>query len=232
MSTQESATGTNKTGSGITGGTGTAPPGAGQSGAGGAPPRKQGGTWGAPSPLGHYTALQSAGGIAAPLLAGFSFTMTSVLLTSPGTSRWQNATLALFVSAGLILIFTVQTSLWLQSYAATPSDYSQWYPEKMVNGYPDSEAFQWHIANATKAGTYAKATRRLYNFGILVLLAAVATAVIPPGPIAGSRIIVVVVGCAGFVAELIWILASERKRRTSGKSRVPSTAGWQMVLPP
>ena len=163
------------------------------------------GTWGPPSPIGYYAALQSAGGIAAPLLAGFSFTMTSVLLTSPGVCRWQNATLALFVSAGLVLIFAVQTSLWLQSHSVKPSDYKDWYPENVIEGYPDSKAFEWHKHDAGKAVTFAKATRRLYNLGILLLLAAVTTAVLPPGVVSNSRYVVVGAGAVGFVAELIWV---------------------------
>jgi len=171
------------------------------------------GTWGAPSPIGHYAALQSAGGVAAPLLAGFSFTMTSVLLISPGVCRWQNATLALFVSTGLVLIFAVQTSLWLQSYSVKPSDYQEWYPDSLVGGYPDADAFQWHQNDANKAANYARFTRWLYNLGILLLLAAITTAVVPPGAISGSRYVVVTVGTVGFVAELLWVFSSRIRRR-------------------
>jgi len=176
-----------------------------------ATPKVPAGTWGAPSPIGYYAALQSAGGIAAPLLAGFSFTMTSVLLTNPDVCRWQNVTLALFVSAGILLIFAVQTSLWLQSHAVKPSDYKEWYPDKVVEGYPDADAFDWHTKNVAKAEAFAKATRRLYNLGILLLLAAVTTAVLPPSAVTTPRYVVVGVAAVGFVAELVWVFKSRIK---------------------
>lgn len=165
------------------------------------------GTWGAPTPIGYYAALRSSGTIAAPLRAGFSFTMTSVLLVQkPNPCRWPNATLALLVSAGMVLVFAVQTSLWLQSYPVTPSDYKDWYPDNIVGGYPDAIAFAWHKENSKKANTYSKATRRLYNIGILSLLAAITTAVVPRGVISASRLVVVVAAAAGLLAEVLWIV--------------------------
>jgi len=168
--------------------------------------------WAPPSPLGYHSAMQSAGGVAAPLLAGFSFTMTSVLLISPNVCRWQNATLALFVAAGLFLIFAVQTSLWLQSYAVRPTDFQEWLPNKFADGTPSSDLFSKHQDYATRADQYARWTRRLYNLGITTLLAAVTTAALPPGRIPNPRLVVVAIGAVGLLAELAWIWHSRVRR--------------------
>ena len=149
------------------------------------------------------------GGIAAPLLAGFSFTMTSVLLTSSDhPCRWLNTTLALFVGAGLVLIFAVQSAVWLQSYAAKPSDYMDWYPQNVSGNSPDSTLVTMQIKDFNKAGKWAKATRRLYNFGVLLLLAGVTTAVVPPGNISHVRAVVIGIGAIGFLVELVWVVRS------------------------
>lgn len=56
---------------------------------------------------------------------------------------------------------------------------------------------RWHQNDSDKANTYAKATRRIYNCGILLLFAAVTTAVLPPGAVPGSGYTVVGVGAVG-----------------------------------
>lgn len=166
-------------------------------------------TWGPPTPIGYHAALQSVGGIAAPLLAGFSFTMTSVLLTaSSHPLRWLNVALALFVAAGLVLIFAVQSAVWLQSYAAKPSDYMDWYPQNVFGSSPDSTLVKKQIDDFGKAGKWAKRTRRLYNLGILLLLGAITTAVVPPGSISLERAVVIGIGAVGFLVELVWVVHS------------------------
>ena len=166
--------------------------------------------WAPPSPLGYHAAMQASGGIAAPLLAGFSFTMTALLLTSPSVARWQDATLALFVGAGLLLVFAVQTSLWLQSNNASPADFRDWYPDHFDGETPDDFVFQLHIDHVTNATKHAILTRWLYNLGVLALLAGVTSAVLPPGEVPTSRLVVVGVATVGLLAELIWILSSLR----------------------
>ena len=166
-------------------------------------------TWGPPTPIGYHAALQSIGGIAAPLLAGFSFTMTSVLLTARDHPiRWLNVALALFVAAGLVLIFAVQSAVWLQSYAAKPSDDMDWYRQNVSGNSPDASLVTQQIEDSNKAGTWAKATRRLYNLGILLLLAGVTTAVVPPGSISHQRAVVIAIGAVGFLVELGWVIGS------------------------
>ena len=179
------------------------------SGTAAAQPSAPANLWGPPTPIGYHAALQSVGGIAAPLLAGFSFTMTSVLLTSSDhPCRWLNASLALFVAAGLVLIFAVQSAVWLQSYAAKPSDYMDWYPQDVAGNSPNSTLVRMQIKDFNKAGTWAKATRRLYNFGVLLLLAAVTTAVVPPGTISHERAVAIGIGAVGLLVELVWVVRS------------------------
>lgn len=57
--------------------------------------------WSVPKPYGAPAALQSAGTVAAPLLAGFSFALVGLVLTSPERIRWPDATLVLLTASGL-----------------------------------------------------------------------------------------------------------------------------------
>ena len=165
-------------------------------------------TWLPPSPLGFHESILSGGTIAAPLLAGFSFTMTALVLQQTSVCRWPDVTLGGFVGAGILLIGAVQTSLWLRSFMATPADFAAWYPEHMIGQMADDRLWTKHEEWNTKAEKYARWTRRLYNFGILLLLGAVTTALIPPGCVTTGRKIVALIGAIGFAGELIWILVS------------------------
>ncbi len=160
-------------------------------------------------PLGYPASAQTVGGVAAPLLAGAAFTMTALLLTPADASalgpRWTDVALTLFIGAGLLLVATVQASLWARRYMTDPQELADWYPEQIGDGKPNDWLRTVQGSYARRAGPWNKWTRYLYNAGILLLLAGVAVAVIPAGEIAATRWIPIAVAWSGLAAELTWL---------------------------
>jgi hypothetical protein len=114
--------------------------------------------------------IEMAGGIAAPLLAGFSLTTVAQLVIErdhPWLSDWA---IALFAIAAALLVYAMQFSAMALGYAAAPSDRLDYSPEAAFK--PDIlrviRARQWE-----KMGLRAKYTDRTkycHNFGLLAFL--------------------------------------------------------------
>jgi hypothetical protein len=98
---------------------------------------------------GFRRAIDQAGAIAAPLLAGFSFTLFALVVSSLGShatsielsghrtlisqgdgfSAVPELAAGLFFLAGLLLIFSVQAAILLRYHNHSPSELAEWYPE-------------------------------------------------------------------------------------------------------
>jgi hypothetical protein len=98
---------------------------------------------------GFRRAIDQAGAIAAPLLAGFSFTLFALVVPSLGShsttivisghrtlisegnafSAVPELAAGLFLLAGLLLIFSVQATILLRYHNHSPSELAEWYPE-------------------------------------------------------------------------------------------------------
>src|SRR5438874_2220362 len=77
--------------------------------------------WDRPVPYGAPASVQSAGAVAAPMLAGFAFILATLDLTNSTRFRWPDATLLLLVLSGLSLIAAVQCGVWARYYDITPN---------------------------------------------------------------------------------------------------------------
>ncbi len=89
--------------------------------------------WNRRRPINYPKQTEIAGGIAAPLLAGFSLTTVAQLVIGsdrPWLSGWATA---LFAAAAAFLVYTVQFSATALGYAATPSDRLDYNPEAASN---------------------------------------------------------------------------------------------------
>src|ERR1700733_12727628 len=105
-------------------------------------PRTGRDVWAFPGPLGYLESIQAAGSVAAPLLAGASFTLVALVLQSTTPfGRWQNLALLLLVGAGLAQVFAVQSVVWTRRYMVTPDDLRQWYPDQFSD--PGERPAQW-----------------------------------------------------------------------------------------
>jgi len=98
---------------------------------------------------GFRRAIEQAGAIAAPLLAGFSFTLfalvvpsldgqstaielshhRTIITESQPFSAAPELAAGLFLLAGLLLVFSVQAAIRLRYHNHSPSELAEWYPE-------------------------------------------------------------------------------------------------------
>jgi len=68
--------------------------------------------WPIPGRYGNSDAVQSMGTVAAPLLAGFSLTLATIVLTSAQQIRWPGVTLVFATIATATLIGSLQFTFW------------------------------------------------------------------------------------------------------------------------
>jgi hypothetical protein len=175
--------------------------------------------WTRPRPIGYQDSIQAAGSVAAPLLAGASFTLVALVLQSTTTfSRWQNLALFFFVAAGLAQIFAVQSIIWTRRYMVTPDELRQWFPDDFTDdGHsPTQWLLNIQAYSDQNARKWARRTRGWINTGISLLLAGIAVGVVPPGDIGPTRWAVVTVAWAGVAVEVAWVigtLVDEQARR-------------------
>src|SRR6266851_2942460 len=85
--------------------------------------------WEAPWPYAYPDAMDSASSVAAPLLAGFSFTLIALIVPEARGIRWPGAALSLLVAAGLSFIASVQCGFWARMWSIKPSDLNDWRPK-------------------------------------------------------------------------------------------------------
>jgi hypothetical protein len=205
--------------------------------------------------LGYRRALESAGSVTTPLLAGFSFTLLALLLPTlssektvvitRGGTRVVNETQSFsaapelaagfFLFAGLLFVFSVQVAVFLRYRNHCPSDLQEWFPEYFPVGNGGkaprfaAKLEEWSTADwpairvgdqwfggwprrylaeeIARANRYAQGMRHLYHGGILALLIGLTTMVWPPAETADAgRWILVIVGGAGAIVEIVWIL--------------------------
>ena len=97
-------------------------------------------TWEVPNPYGDVAAIKSMGGIAAPLLAGFSITLAALILSAPQHFRWTSVTLTLLTGAAVALIGALQFTFRALQFAVSPSEIEQWWTD--ASEAPRREALQ------------------------------------------------------------------------------------------
>lgn len=166
--------------------------------------------WTIRGPVAYLESIQAAGTVAAPLLAGASFTLVALVLQSPTRfGRWQNVSLLLFVGAGLAQVFAVQSVIWARRYMTTPDELKQWFPDDFTDH--GKRPTQWlqrlQQLNEEHARRWARRTRAWINAGITLLLTGIAVGVVPSGPISPVRWLVITVGWAGVAVEASWVAA-------------------------
>src|ERR1700744_2701635 len=174
-------------------------------------PRTGRGVWASDGPLGYLESIQAAGSVAAPLLAGASFTLVALVLqSSTPFGRWQDLALLLLVAAGLAQVFAVESVIWARRYMATPDDLRQWFPDDFTEH--GERPTQWLLnvqeLYSLSARKWADRTRIWINAGISLLLAGIAVGVVPSGHISPLRWPVVGTAGAGGSVEASWVTAA------------------------
>lgn len=166
--------------------------------------------WSVPSPFGHAAAIDSMASVASPLLAGFAVTFAGLVLSSSGAVRWPSPTLGLLMAAALSLIATLQFGFQARRWAVTPSDIVQCYPDADDARIVELETDQReHHAEHQK---WAERARWGYNLGIVLFLAGLVMALVPPGHVGNGRLAVISLVLFGALAECGWMMRTELPR--------------------
>ena len=175
--------------------------------------------WNRRRPINYPKQIEMAGGIAAPLLAGFSLTAVTQLVIGrdhPWLSDWATA---LFAMAAAFLVYTVQFSATALGYAATPSERLEYSPEAAFK--PEIlqviRARQWEEMELR--AKYTTRTKYCYNFGLLAFLGGLGLLLVPhhAWPWPWGRLIGVTIVSISLIIEIMWIT---------------SNAGWPKWLLP
>jgi len=171
--------------------------------------------WNLRRPINYPKQIEVSGGIAAPLLAGFSLTTVAQLVIGrdqPWLSEWATASFAL---AAALLVFAVQLSATALGYAATPSERLDYNPEAAS----DREVLkltrrrQWEEMELR--WKYGSRARFCYNIGLLAFLSGLGLIIVPRSawPWPWGRVAGVAFISISLLIEAIWILSNAKRPR-------------------
>jgi hypothetical protein len=156
--------------------------------------------WKAPWPYGDPAAAESAGSVAAPLLAGFCFTLIGLLVPEGKGIRWPDLALALFVAGGFFFIGAVQCGAWARQWTVTPSELDEWGPDD-----PPERKEAEQRAHALGFAIWSRRLRSMYRAGILALLAGITITLVPSSHITAMRWVAIAIAAVGLAVEGLWI---------------------------
>lgn len=178
-------------------------------------------TWRRPRRYGYGEAVQAAGTIVAPLLAGFSVTLTVLVIDRADAIRWPDLALALLVSAAAVLVMAIQCAYSARQYLARPDEIVTWWPgiddaddQRYAPAWRDdvrSTQFGHALLHERWIGRF----RVFYHLGIVLILLALVAIVVPPGGIAPLRIVAIGVALAAALGEVVWVAATVVEARAA-----------------
>jgi len=168
--------------------------------------------WSRRRPINYAKQAEMVGGIAAPLLAGFSLTTIAQLVIGQDQPWLASYAIVLFALSAALLLNTLQFSATALGYAATPSERLDYNPEVAS----DTDILrivrkrQWEEMDLRTR--YMKRARFCYNAGLFAFLGGLGLIIVPhrswPWP-AGRLIGVIVVGLA-LLIEALWIFSDAK----------------------
>jgi hypothetical protein len=192
------------------------------------PPR----VWSRRRPINNGKEAEMVGGIAAPLLAGFSLTTVAQLVISSYRPWLADYAIAAFALAAALLLNALQFSATALGYAATPSERLDYVPEATSNAAILGTIRRRQWEELSLRFRYIRRARFCYNTGLLAFLAGFGLIIVPgsrwPWP-AGRLIGVIAVGLS-LLFEALWIVSNARwpkwlfPRASAGDPPEPQTS--------
>ncbi len=162
-------------------------------------------------PVGYSAAVDRVGATAAPLLAGFAFTLIGLVIGNTLIVAQRNIALLILVSAALMLSNAVQMAFAARRYYVAPHDYVALLEIAKLEEQERSMSLralrETYVGDLRKHKRYLDYTRLLYNTGIVLLLAGVCVVLIPPGRLSripDVRIAAAAVAGAGALIEFMF----------------------------
>lgn len=171
--------------------------------------------WNRRRPINYPKQIEMAGGIAAPLLAGFSLTTVAQLVIGkdlPWLSQWA---IAMFAIAATLLVYAMQFSTTALGLAATPSHRLDYNPE--ASSDPEILRIvrrrQWEEMELRAKYTFR--TKYCYNFGLLAFLSGLGLILVPhhAWPWPWGRFMGIVVVSVSLIIEMLWTVFDGKRPR-------------------
>lgn len=156
-----------------------------------------------PFPYGYFASIISGSTVAAPLLAGFSFSLLALVVSAPENLRYPTASETCFVVAGAAFIAAVQCGYSAQQWVFAPGDAEAWNPAA-------SEAWRESIERLHTAAfhLWAGRFRVFFRIGTLALFAGLVLALIPESSLTWQRAVPILAMAIGLAGEIAWICAN------------------------
>jgi hypothetical protein len=160
--------------------------------------------------LGYVASIGVASSVAAPLLAGVSFTLISLLIPYADQAhrsyvRWLPLTLAFLMLAAGALLGTVQCGVSVRRYDVSPDQLLEYEPQASSDPAVLSrlQAEQAHYIRL--AEVWSDRARWTYHLGITALLTAMTLVLVPTGRVTPGNLAPTITAGALLAAELVWI---------------------------
>ena len=184
---------------------------------------------GRPSPYGDPAAIDGLGGVAAPLLGGFSLALIGLVGQVPQNIRWPDLALLLLSLTAVAMLAAVQFTYRARRFAATPADAAGWHPDFADSPERRDRVYAEIRANRIAHRVWSARARLFYNAGVCLLLLGLAVTLVPPEMPHVIRIVTVALVLLGFAGELVligggWLLAGRLGGRLP--HRVQLAAWW------
>jgi MFS family permease len=185
--------------------------------------------WKTPVRYGYGEAVQSAGTIAAPLLAGFTITLIGLLVPSQESIRYPDVALAILMGAVACLLAAVQCAYAARQFLVTPEEIEAWWPgmDRLEQPYGEDWVKRRYAEQRAHSELHSRWGRRFrytYHAGIMLVLLGLVVVLLPPahppGGIMFSRWLAVALAALAFLAEVVWISTTAI---TASLGRKPAT---------
>jgi hypothetical protein len=186
------------------------------------PPRPPG----APDPYGAFGTVDSFGGAAAPLLAGFAVALVALIIQISGALRWPDLALVLFAVAAMLFLHVVHLAARARGYAVTPAQVREWYDDYAD---PDRQrVVAWELRHHRECWLFlVRRARIAYNSAMLALLTGIGVLLVPRqnGQLTVLRWIAVAVAALAVLSEVLEVADQVLKRRRP-RGTLARITGW------
>jgi hypothetical protein len=210
-------------------------PAAGERGASGwVDPAKSRMLWRRPDDFGFQETMRGLGGVAAPLLAGFSLATIATLAAADRPPRLGDWAILALAGAACLLLYSMQVAFLGLGHDPRPSEALSWYPEAVV----DKQTLNWLRRRQGRdyrlAVKYQARHALTYDAGLLLFLCGLGLLTWPQaGHASVARYTAVAVVGVAFAVELYWVVVRRLnpKRVARGKPRLRHPGILQMDPP-
>jgi hypothetical protein len=186
------------------------------------PPRPPG----APDPYGAFATVESFGGGAAPLLAGFAVALVALIIQISAALRWPDLALVLFAVAAMLFLHVVHLTARARGYAVTPAQVREWYDDYAD---PDRQrVVAWELRHHRACWLFlVRRARIVYNSAMLALLSGIGVLLVPKHgrELTALRWVAITVAVLAVLSEVIEVTDQVLKRRRS-RGWPARVTGW------